>query len=134
MNRADVDIVRDAAEAFGRSDWARLEELCHPDVEFHEDPSMPEPGVYRGGDRIARQFDEFNESFAERNWEIEDVVEGEGGVAVLWRQRLRAHGSDAIVEQRSAGVWTVRDGKIARVVGYLDQSRALADAAAVRKA
>ena len=57
--------------------------------------------------------------------EVEDVVDAGDDAVVLVRDFGRRAGMTAEVSVLSAAVWTVRDGRIARVAFYLDRSEAL---------
>lgn len=58
--------------------------------------------------------------------EVEEFVDaGEEHVLVLVRDHGRLRGSDSEVENISASVWTLRDGKIARIEFHLDRKQAL---------
>ena len=58
--------------------------------------------------------------------EVEDFVDaGDGRVLVLNRDHGRMRGSDSDVELVSGAIWTVRDGKIARIEFHADRRLAL---------
>jgi ketosteroid isomerase-like protein len=59
--------------------------------------------------------------------EIEDVIDaGEGRVLVLTRDYACPKGADAEVSFVGAPVWTVRDGKVARIEFYWNRADGLA--------
>ena len=57
--------------------------------------------------------------------EIEDVVDKGDDALVLVRDYGRRAGTTGEVSVVGAAVWTVREGKVARVAFYLDRSEAL---------
>ena len=60
---------------------------------------------------------------------VEDVIDAhEGRVLVLTRDHARPKGSDAEVYFSGAPVWTVRDGKVARIEFYWNRAEGLAAA------
>ncbi|MHB8233706.1 MAG: nuclear transport factor 2 family protein [Solirubrobacteraceae bacterium] len=60
---------------------------------------------------------------------VEEVIDaGQGQVLVLTRDRARPKGSEAEVSFLGASVWTVRDGKVARIEFYWDRAEGLAAA------
>lgn len=61
--------------------------------------------------------------------EIEDVIDaGEGRVLVLTRDYARPKGAEHEVNFIGAPVWTVRDGKVARIEFYWNRAEGLAAA------
>jgi ketosteroid isomerase-like protein len=56
--------------------------------------------------------------------EIEDVIDAGDEVVVLPRDYARRPGMKVEVSVKGASVWTVRDGKVARVAFYLDRAQA----------
>jgi ketosteroid isomerase-like protein len=60
---------------------------------------------------------------------VEDVIDaGHGRVLVLTRDQARPKGSDAEVSFLGAPVWTVRDGKVARIEFYWNRAEGFAAA------
>jgi ketosteroid isomerase-like protein len=58
--------------------------------------------------------------------EVEEFIDAGGDhVVVLVRDHGRLDGSDAEVELRGASVWTLREGRIARIEFYADRGQAL---------
>jgi len=61
--------------------------------------------------------------------EIEDVIDAhEGRVLVLTRDYARPKGADAEANFKGAPVWTVREGKVARIEFYWNRDEGLAAA------
>jgi ketosteroid isomerase-like protein len=59
--------------------------------------------------------------------EVEDVIDaGEGRVLVLTRDYARPKGADHEVNFIGAPVWTVREGKVARIEFYWNRAEGLA--------
>jgi ketosteroid isomerase-like protein len=56
---------------------------------------------------------------AEQFWEV-----GESVVVALWLT-ARGRQTGIAVEQRTAGVWTIRDGRVLRIQAYSSASQAL---------
>jgi ketosteroid isomerase-like protein len=121
-----VDVTQpDVPEAFV--------ERLDPEVEFEEDPSFPEAGVYRGRSEVLRYFKNFTAEFEQFVFEVEDMkVVGGDGVLVCLRQTGRGKGSGAEFDFQSAWLFTVRDGGVVRIRAYLDQAEAL-EAAGLRE-
>jgi len=131
MSQENVEVVRrvidgrridvtepEVPEAFvGRLD---------PEIEFEEDPSFPEAGLYHGRSEVLRYFKNFTASFEQFVFEVEDMkVAGGDGVLVCFRQSGRGEGSGAEFDFQSAWLFTVRDDRVLRIRSYLDQTEAL---------
>jgi ketosteroid isomerase-like protein len=101
-------------------------ERLDPEIEFEEDPSFPEAGVYRGRTELLRYFRNFTAEFEQFVFEVEDMkVAGEDGVLVSFRQTGRGKGSGAEFDFQSAWLFTVREDRVVRIRSYLDRAEAL---------
>lgn len=130
MSRQNVEIVRRLFEVIGRGDSDAVLALYDPDIEF-DSSRTPLPRLI-GGDGVQRGHQALRRFFRERAeaWEsIEDRCEelidaGEAVISVVTvRGRGRTTGIE--VETRMAGVWTVRDNKLVRVVWFPTRAEAL---------
>jgi ketosteroid isomerase-like protein len=119
MSEQTVAIVREALETFDTGDLERLYSLMHPDFEGHVSPELSaEPDTYRGREGIRRYFDSFREAFDEIRFHVEQLEDAGDAVVVGLRMTATGRLTGIIVEQRNAGVWTVLDGKLARIDTY----------------
>jgi ketosteroid isomerase-like protein len=116
---ASVSIVLEAFLAVEQRDEQRLQELYHPEVEFHWTPSLPYGGSSHGGvrDRPGPSWSEVWEPLqptdAERRMDPRVVAATEREVVVLYRQRgVTASGQR--FDGEVLGLYEVRDGKFAR--------------------
>ena len=127
MSQENVETVRRAIDAFERGDLERIFALTHPDFEAHIAPQLSaEPDTYRGQKGIERYFESFREAFDDISFEAESLRDA-GGDSVVVGLRMTASGKQTRipVEQRNAGVWTVADGRIARIDTYASLAEAL---------
>jgi ketosteroid isomerase-like protein len=116
-------------DALDRATLEFVFDFFSPEIEFREDPSFPESGVYRGLDAVRRYFGQFTESFDEFVFDTEDFIDlGEDRVLILFRLRTRGSGSGATVEARPGWIYTIGGGKVVRIETYLDRGEALAAA------
>ena len=121
-----LDLVQKAYEDFRRDGLEALVRYADPEVEFHEDARFPEAGVYRGLDAFREYTERFQESFAEFDFEAEELIDAGGGrVVALTLTGGVGKDSGADVRARSAWIFTVRDGKIVRMDAYLDRAEGL---------
>ena len=124
MSHENVEIARAAIDAFNRRDLEAWEALSHPDVEIDWSASRGlDARVYRGREdaiRFVRTFETF-----------ESVVFGaerfiDAGDSVVVPNTSRFTGRDGIeAVARSALVYEIRRGRVARVRLYQDTADAL---------
>jgi ketosteroid isomerase-like protein len=121
-------LIRQGYDAWNEGDWARMESLVGPEFEVDATDRVLNPDHYVGIEGFRRLAGEMAEIWD--SWEIEPVEFVENGerVFVAHRVRARGKGSGVEVEQTYWSVWTVRDGKGARLDLHVDRERALAGA------
>ena len=125
MSRENVEIVRQALDAYTRRDLDALKELHHSDLELDWSASRgPLAAVYRGFDEALRFYAEYYETF-----EATVVVPDrfiDAGDSVVVPNVAYQRGRDGIeVSATSTLVYTIRGGRVARVRLYQDQADAL---------
>ena len=85
--------------------------------------------TYRGAEGLRAGMLDWLEPWDSYHAGVEDVIDaGHGRVLVLTRDQARPKGSDAEVSFLGAPVWTVRDGKVARIEFYWNRAEGLAAA------
>jgi ketosteroid isomerase-like protein len=129
MSQENVEIVRRAFESFNSEDIERIVEFMHPDlvVEIPAELSA-EPDTYRGQDGMRRYFDTFQEAMDEIRFEPERMWESGDSVVVDLLMTAKGRQTSIPVEQRSTGVWRVRDGSVVAVRVYGSRAEAFAAA------
>jgi len=81
--------------------------------------------LYRGHEGIRRWFRAWNEAWVESDLHLEELIEaGEDVVSVVSR-RGRGRVSGVEVQSPGAVLWTIRNGKVARVVLFPTRDEAL---------
>ena len=122
-----MDLVRSVMAAWERGDYSRGE-WAQPDCEYVR-ADGPEPGSWIGLAEIARANRETLSAWDGYRLKIEGCRElDDGRVLVLSRTLGRGKRSGMEIESgNTAQVWTLRDGKVARIVTYYNRDRALAD-------
>jgi ketosteroid isomerase-like protein len=122
----NIEIVGRAVQAFndvGMPEAARR--FFASDGVFEEPPEQPAPTVAEGRDAAVRLFEQFDEVWDEHLSEIEEIraVDDER-VLVLSVEHFR--GRDGIeLAQPGGSVYTLRDGKIARLQFFWERENAL---------
>jgi ketosteroid isomerase-like protein len=127
MSAEDEQIVRRALTAFEfRRDLGPLLELVSEDVELRSAIiGGAEANVYRGHDGVRRWAREGEEAFEELALVAEDVRTVGDAVVALGFIHVRGGASGVAFDSPSGWVFGVRDGRIARMHGYLDHDQAL---------
>ena len=126
MSRENVEIVRRAFEASARRDADAVLALYDPDVEW--DASRTQAGfadVYRGHDGLRRFFREWREAWDSDEYEYDELIEAGDAVISIATQRGRGQASGLQIARPLVGIWTIRDGKIVRVVWFRTREEAL---------
>jgi uncharacterized protein len=125
MSQENVEVVREAFEAFDRDDWDAFLGSLDSEVEWITTGQFVGGQLYRGHagvrqfvDTLRGEFDEFRaqpENFAAAR----DVVVVDARVTGIGKQ------SRAPVEVRFTVVASIRDGKVVRFRNFLERAEAL---------
>jgi ketosteroid isomerase-like protein len=125
--------VRRIFAAARRRDTEAVLALYDPDVEW--DTSQGSIGQLMGGrpfhghDGLRQVFRDLREAYEDMEDRCEELIDGGEHVVSVVTTRGRGRLSGVQVEQRhQAAVWTIRGGKVARVVWYPSREEALAAA------
>ena len=131
MSRENVEVVRQVYEAAARRDTATVLALYASDVEFDVSRvpmgALIGGGVYRGHDGLQSFFRAWHEAWENIEDDFNELLDaGDDVITVVAAQRARGRTSGIESEEPArAGVWTIRDGKIARVVWFPTRAEAL---------
>jgi ketosteroid isomerase-like protein len=125
---ANLALVRRTYELWNRGGPASLvEHIWPPDVVFHETPEMPDAGVYRGAEAVARRMHELVEAVG--HFQI-SLCSLEGcGDYVLAGCELHARGrfTGLRITQRIFHVLRCRGGRVREFRAHFDPHRARRD-------
>ena len=124
--------MRQAIAAYNGRDLDAIRAINHPDVELDWSASRGlEAGIYRGAEEVIGFYENFLGTFEEVHIEADRFIESGNSVVVPNVARIR--GRDGIETiARSAFVFEVRDGLIARIRLYQGTREAL-DALGLRE-
>jgi ketosteroid isomerase-like protein len=128
VSQENVDAWRRAVDAYNRGDTEGAVEIYDPDVEWR--PAVQrllggDTAVYRGRHRVREFLQDLDDAFAEIRIEIAEARDL--GDRALFLGRFHGRGKESGAETRSPIAYLVdfRNGKVARVVSYLDHQEAL---------
>jgi ketosteroid isomerase-like protein len=128
MSRENVELVRRVFEAGADGDVATVLSLYHTEVEWDVSASpfgrLIGGGTYRGHDGLRAWFRSYREAWENVEDVCEELIDAGDHVISLVTNTGRGHASGADVEWKQYGVWTLRDGKIARVAWFRERADA----------
>jgi ketosteroid isomerase-like protein len=109
--------------------WATYSEaliaLVAPDF-VYEDNVMPDHAgeTYRGLEGLRRAMATFAEPFETMVFDLERIVGSGDHVVSIHRVRARARETAISFDFQAAYIWSFRDGRIVRILGFLDLDEA----------
>ena len=121
----NVDLVREAFDAFMRGEVDRALESADPDIICVRAPPIPDPQTYHGIDGVLQMYADWTTDFDDFEMEALDYDEVGDRVFVEVIQRGRGKASGVMVVGRFWFVYTVAAGKITRMDAYLTSEQAL---------
>jgi len=122
VSSKNVHLVQQVYAAFGRADINGVLEAMAPDVEFTfpDSPVIPYAGAYRGPDGIAQFLMTLGEAVDIAQFVPDEFIAQGDDVVALGHERVTAKSTGRVFHANWAMVWSVRNGKIARIREYTD--------------
>ena len=126
MSEETQQLIREGYDAMNRRDADWLRARAHPDLEFRSRFSGVAGRTYRGKRGLEEWLEDTGESWEEMEQVPERLIDldDERTIAEV-RFRARGKTSGAMVEQRLAVVFTIRDGQAVRMDAYDSLEEAL---------
>ena len=126
MTKSNSELAREANDAWNRSDWGAMEALYWPDAEAVAPRGWPEAEDSLGWEAVLRQFERLKDSWTEERFELESV-EAIDALRVVQYGHWRAVGKESgvPVDLEFWIITTFRDGKVAKIVFFLDRDEAM---------
>ena len=128
MSDANVQIVRRVYDALA-DPGEDATALWDPDVEFDVSRdiwgAVMGGGHYRGVEGVRAWMLDLYAAWEQMDIDLEELIEAGDDVVAVIRVAGRGRVSGIEMEYRPAGVWTIRDGRIVRVVWFVDRDEAL---------
>jgi ketosteroid isomerase-like protein len=100
-------------------------ELLDPDIDLDLTDRVFNPATFHGYEGVERFWSEVQEIWEEWITEADELIDAGDKVVALVRSRGRGRGSGVEVEELSANVWTVWDGKAVKYHLYRSRDEAL---------
>jgi ketosteroid isomerase-like protein len=114
VSQENVEIVREAFDAYQRGDEAKMFALADPDVVVTQFPDQLDARDYHGHDGLREVMAEWIGTWDDWTIELVSASEADGHVLAAARQRGRGKGSGAPMESEVTFVFTVDKGVIVR--------------------
>jgi uncharacterized protein len=133
MSQENLEVVRNAFDAFTRGDTDGVLQLCHEDISITQPPELP--GVsrqQRGHTGVLEAFSIWPEQWDDYYIEILRTADSGDYVVVTARTGGRGKQSGVEVKMEFAFVFTVRDQKIVELQIFMREDEAL-EAAGLRE-
>lgn len=110
-----------------REGLAVAQELFTPDFEYQLDPAAFKGRTLEGVDEVQRFLEGIEADFRDFRQRPDQFIDaGDGRVVVLGEFVGRGRASGLPFRSPFGHVWTIREGRLARLEGYLDHTLALA--------
>jgi uncharacterized protein len=124
MSQENVELVRSIFDGWSRGDFSVGWDLLTPDFEWQQHREAVEPGSRRGAG-IEHALESIVEVYEGFHVEAERYIDAGDAVVVFGRTIGKARMSGLEMDRSFAFVWTVEDGRLARLQVYSDRSEAL---------
>jgi len=129
MSEENVEIVRQIIGIFNEDGLSATAEYWTPDIVWHTDPNVPEPGVYEGKREVFAYLRGWNRAFGDSfHLKIHEFIDL-GGDDVLVVTTASGHPGGDTKRDTQFLDWTfiitLREGKIAAYRSFFDKARAL---------
>ena len=125
MSRENVDVMREAIDAFNRRDGKAFDALLVDDAEIVPVRAALEGTVYRGADAGSQYCAAVDTSWENLAWEVEEFRSGEFWVLALGRIQGSGRESGVVIDARGAWRAHFRAGLITHFRTFPDRSEAL---------
>jgi hypothetical protein len=125
MSQHNIEFVLEGYARYNAGERKPALSSWHPDGEYHASSADPDSAVHRGIDAITRQYERWEEAYPDLRVEPLEA-KGKGEKVFVWVQFIGHGASSGLpIDMELAHVYTLRDGRIARLVEYMDRAEAL---------
>ena len=125
MPQQNLEIMRRLFDAWNRRDWQAFESVHRRDVVTVPPDGWPEAEVLEDYDAWFRQAMRLIDSWEEQRVEVEELRETGDRVVARFRWITKGKDSRIELETHMAAIYTLEEGKVARIEFFVDPSKAL---------
>jgi ketosteroid isomerase-like protein len=115
MSQADIETLRAGYEALSRGDWDAMFRDVLSGFELTTPPEGVTSGTYRGREEVQGYVQELLTPFEAWTFEPEEFFDKGDQVVVFVKVRARPKDSSTEIGITNGHLWTMRDGKSARL-------------------
>jgi len=118
-------IVEDVYRRLNEIDLSAVDQLFHPEAEWHWGASAPGQSVFRGHEEIRDGLMLWRDSWGDFRMAPEEIIEADDHVFVIARYQATGAGSGVQFEATVAHLFRIRDGLLAGwwMFGDCDKAR-----------
>ena len=128
MTEEDLEAIRHVYDEWSRGNWSPKFDFYDDAMEWGWSDEFPGlAGVYQDPALRSRRLQEWLRGWDDWRCEAQELLVHGDQVVALCRYSGRGKGSGVSVETKGAHVWTLRDGKVIRLVVFATRERALAE-------
>jgi ketosteroid isomerase-like protein len=126
MSQENVEVVRRCYGFWADRNLSAIADVVHPDGVVDLSRNVFNPGVHRGFDAFVSFVEQVDEMWENFEVEPEELIDAGDNVVVASRISGKGRGSGVETAMRVYAVWTLREGKVARLTGgFRDRAEAL---------
>jgi ketosteroid isomerase-like protein len=123
VSAENVQVLRNAYDAFARQDLPSVMAAFDEDIEWTTPDSVPFGGVCHGHDGVAGFFGQLADQWQDLSVEPEEFIDGGDTIVVIVHDR--ATGAGGSMDTQTVHLWRMRDGKAVSFTEFSDTARAL---------
>ena len=126
MSQENVEIVRNAYDAYNRAGITAILDFLDPEIEWRNPAESPIAGVFVGHEGVIEWQRLADGAFEEMRFDPEQITElPDGRVLAVLRFHLRGRGSEIDTEVPFAHLITIPHGKATQVRMFTSEAAAL---------
>ena len=126
MSHDNVQLVHKLIRVYNERSFADNLDLIEPDIVWDlSRVEVPDGSTYAGRLELSGFVETWEEGFESDRFEVEEIIDAGARVVAMVRHSGRGKVSHIEVDQRFAMVWTLSDGRAARMDAYPTREKAL---------
>lgn len=127
VGKRNLEVVREMLDDYIRGDYEAALPAFTQDVEV-----VTALERFHGPAGVVKEAKRWEEMWTDYRFEVEGLIDAGDKVVLLYHQVGKAQESGVEIDERAGWVYTLREGKIARVEMFQDREAALRAARVVR--
>ena len=132
MSEENVEIVRRCYGFWTDRNLSAIADIVHPDAVLDLSRNIFNPGVHRGFDAFLRFVEQVDEMWENFQVEPEELIDAGDKVVVASRISGKGRSSGVETAMPLYAVWTLREGKVARLTGGFRHRAEALEAAGIK--